>query len=170
MADETRIAQIFGCLEVSILSKKLLFPWLRNALQTGMRLFVHSQRRHARFRSRSPAIPDALRAVGQPVPVVRRECGCGGGGWRGSGPDRCTAQAPNLHQGISHTPKHNRANRRKEIMWNLVGPAGTIGIIFVILIISGIKIMKEYQRAVIFRLGRIVAARGPGLIYVIPVH
>jgi len=48
--------------------------------------------------------------------------------------------------------------------------SGTIGIIFVILIISGIKIMKEYQRAVIFRLGRIVAARGPGLIYVIPVH
>jgi regulator of protease activity HflC (stomatin/prohibitin superfamily) len=42
-------------------------------------------------------------------------------------------------------------------MWNLVGPAGTFGIIVVILIISGIKIMKEYQRAVIFRLGRIVS-------------
>lgn len=53
-------------------------------------------------------------------------------------------------------------------MWNLVGPAGTFGIIVVILIISGIKIMKEYQRAVIFRLGRMVAARGPGIIYVIP--
>jgi hypothetical protein len=32
-------------------------------------------------------------------------------------------------------------------MWNLVGPAGTFGIIVAILIISGIKIMKEYQRA-----------------------
>jgi regulator of protease activity HflC (stomatin/prohibitin superfamily) len=53
-------------------------------------------------------------------------------------------------------------------MWNLVGPAGTFGVIVVILIISGIKIMKEYQRAVIFRLGRMVAARGPGIIYVIP--
>lgn len=53
-------------------------------------------------------------------------------------------------------------------MWNLVGPAGTFGIIIVILIISGIKIMKEYQRAVIFRLGRMVAARGPGIIYVVP--
>ena len=53
-------------------------------------------------------------------------------------------------------------------MWNLVGPAGTFGIIVVILIISGIKIMKEYQRAVIFRLGRMVGARGPGIIYVIP--
>ena len=53
-------------------------------------------------------------------------------------------------------------------MWNLVGPVGTFGIIVVILIISGIKIMKEYQRAVIFRLGRMVGARGPGIIYVIP--
>lgn len=53
-------------------------------------------------------------------------------------------------------------------MWNLVGPAGTFGIIVAILIISGIKIMKEYQRAVIFRLGRMVGARGPGIIYVIP--
>ena len=46
--------------------------------------------------------------------------------------------------------------------------SGKFGIIVVILIISGIKIMKEYQRAVIFRLGRMVAARGPGIIYVIP--
>ncbi len=33
---------------------------------------------------------------------------------------------------------------------------------------SGIKIMREYERAVILRLGRIVAHRGPGIIYVIP--
>jgi regulator of protease activity HflC (stomatin/prohibitin superfamily) len=45
-------------------------------------------------------------------------------------------------------------------------------IIFVIIvvaaIISGIKILKEYERAVVFRLGRMVGARGPGLVYVIP--
>ena len=35
-------------------------------------------------------------------------------------------------------------------------------------IISGVKILKEYERAVIFRLGRMVGARGPGLTYVIP--
>lgn len=38
----------------------------------------------------------------------------------------------------------------------------------VLLTISGIKILKEYQRAVIFRLGRLVHARGPGITYVIP--
>jgi regulator of protease activity HflC (stomatin/prohibitin superfamily) len=36
------------------------------------------------------------------------------------------------------------------------------------LIFSGLKIMREYERAVIFRLGRLKAYRGPGLIYVVP--
>ncbi len=53
-------------------------------------------------------------------------------------------------------------------MWNLLGPAGTFAIIVIILIISGIKILKEYERAVIFRLGRMVTPRGPGITYVIP--
>ena len=49
-----------------------------------------------------------------------------------------------------------------------VGPLATFFIIVVILIISGIKILKEYERAVVFRLGRMVGARGPGMVYVIP--
>ena len=53
-------------------------------------------------------------------------------------------------------------------MWNLIGPAGTFVIIVVILIVSGIKILKEYERAVIFRLGRMVSPRGPGITYVVP--
>ena len=44
----------------------------------------------------------------------------------------------------------------------------TFLVIVVVLIISGIKILKEYERAVVFRLGRMVGARGPGIIYVIP--
>jgi regulator of protease activity HflC (stomatin/prohibitin superfamily) len=44
----------------------------------------------------------------------------------------------------------------------------TFLIIVIVAIISGIKILKEYERAVIFRLGRMVGARGPGLVYVIP--
>lgn len=48
------------------------------------------------------------------------------------------------------------------------GPVATVLVIVVILIISGIKILKEYERGVIFRLGRMVEARGPGIIYVIP--
>ncbi len=48
------------------------------------------------------------------------------------------------------------------------GPIATFLIIVVILIISGIKILREYERAVIFRLGRMVEPRGPGITYVIP--
>ena len=50
----------------------------------------------------------------------------------------------------------------------LFGPAATVFLVLVFMVISGVKILKEYERAVIFRLGRLVAARGPGMIYVIP--
>src|SRR5438270_2573928 len=44
----------------------------------------------------------------------------------------------------------------------------TFLVIVIALVISGIKILKEYERGVVFRLGRMVGARGPGLVYVIP--
>ncbi len=43
------------------------------------------------------------------------------------------------------------------------------GIIFLIIILaSAIRILREYDRAVIFRLGRLIAVKGPGLILLIP--
>ena len=44
----------------------------------------------------------------------------------------------------------------------------TFIVLVLVAIISGIKILKEYERAVVFRLGRMVGARGPGLVYIIP--
>ena len=41
-------------------------------------------------------------------------------------------------------------------------------VIVVILLIAGIKVLQEYERGVVFRLGRLTGARGPGIIYVIP--
>ena len=55
-----------------------------------------------------------------------------------------------------------------DFIGQFIGPAGTVFVIAVILLISGIKILREYQRGVIFRLGRMVAPRGPGITYVIP--
>ena len=49
-----------------------------------------------------------------------------------------------------------------------IGPIATFFIIVVAFVISGIKILKEYERAVVFRLGRMVGARGPGIVYIIP--
>lgn len=55
-----------------------------------------------------------------------------------------------------------------EIINQILGPAGIVIVIAVVLLVSGIKILREYERAVIFRLGRMVASRGPGITYVIP--
>ena len=41
-------------------------------------------------------------------------------------------------------------------------------IIIASIVASSIKIVREYERAVIFRLGRLVGAKGPGLILLIP--
>jgi len=48
-------------------------------------------------------------------------------------------------------------------------PVAMAILIGVLLLISGVKVLREYERAVIFRLGRLVASRGPGIVYVIPV-
>jgi regulator of protease activity HflC (stomatin/prohibitin superfamily) len=48
---------------------------------------------------------------------------------------------------------------------------GSIGIFLVIILAAGlavVKVFKEYERGVVFRLGRLVAFRGPGLSFVIP--
>jgi regulator of protease activity HflC (stomatin/prohibitin superfamily) len=49
-------------------------------------------------------------------------------------------------------------------------PAGLIFLIFFILFIfvNIIKILREYERGVIFRLGRLIPVKGPGLIILIP--
>jgi regulator of protease activity HflC (stomatin/prohibitin superfamily) len=49
-----------------------------------------------------------------------------------------------------------------------LGVPFTFLIIAIAALISGIKILKEYERGVVFRLGRMVGARGPGIVYVIP--
>lgn len=44
-----------------------------------------------------------------------------------------------------------------------------IGIVFLFLLLSAVKVLREYERGVVFRLGRIIAVRGPGLIILIPI-
>ena len=41
-------------------------------------------------------------------------------------------------------------------------------IFLIILAASAIKILREYERGVIFRLGRLIGAKGPGIIFIIP--
>ena len=41
--------------------------------------------------------------------------------------------------------------------------------IAIILLASAVKVLREYERGVVFRLGRLVGARGPGLFLLIPI-
>ncbi|TMK80659.1 MAG: SPFH/Band 7/PHB domain protein [Actinobacteria bacterium] len=47
--------------------------------------------------------------------------------------------------------------------------AGLIVIVVLFVLSQAIKIVREYQRVVLFRLGRALGTRGPGLVFIIPV-
>jgi regulator of protease activity HflC (stomatin/prohibitin superfamily) len=46
---------------------------------------------------------------------------------------------------------------------------GAAVLLLVVVLVSAIKIVPEYERGVIFRLGRVIGAKGPGLFVIIPI-
>src|SRR5262250_3046709 len=48
-------------------------------------------------------------------------------------------------------------------------PLGIAVVVVSVFLVAGVKILKEFERGVVFRLGRLVGHRGPGVVYVIPV-
>lgn len=44
-----------------------------------------------------------------------------------------------------------------------------IVVIFIFFLFSAIKIVREYERLVVFRLGRLIGEKGPGIVLVIPI-
>src|SRR5258706_1392919 len=51
----------------------------------------------------------------------------------------------------------------------LIGWAIPLIILAVIILPQAIRILREYERGVIFRLGKLLGAKGPGLIFLIPI-
>ena len=51
----------------------------------------------------------------------------------------------------------------------MVRGVGIVIVIAAIVLLSGLKVLNEYERAVVFRLGRLNPFRGPGVIFVIPI-
>lgn len=49
----------------------------------------------------------------------------------------------------------------------LYGLGGAI-VLLLVIILSAIRVVAEYERGVIFRLGRVIGAKGPGLFFVVP--
>jgi len=44
-----------------------------------------------------------------------------------------------------------------------------IVILFIMFLSAALKILNEYERGVVFRLGRVIATKGPGLVIIIPI-
>ena len=51
----------------------------------------------------------------------------------------------------------------------VLGYFGCIVVIALVFLWMSVNIVNEYQRVVVFRLGRLVASRGPGLVLIIPI-
>ncbi len=51
----------------------------------------------------------------------------------------------------------------------MISGAGIVVLIAIVFILSGLKVLNEYERAVIFRLGRLMDHRGPGIIFIVPI-
>jgi regulator of protease activity HflC (stomatin/prohibitin superfamily) len=46
---------------------------------------------------------------------------------------------------------------------------GAAVLLLLVILVSAVKIVPEYERGVIFRLGRVIGAKGPGLFVIIPI-
>jgi regulator of protease activity HflC (stomatin/prohibitin superfamily) len=55
-----------------------------------------------------------------------------------------------------------------EALLGLIPCFGFVGLILLFILFSAIRVVQEYERGVIFRLGRFVGAKGPGLFFIIP--
>jgi len=53
-------------------------------------------------------------------------------------------------------------------MTELIGIVGPITAIGAVIISMSVRILREYERGVVFRLGRLIGLKGPGLIFLIP--
>jgi regulator of protease activity HflC (stomatin/prohibitin superfamily) len=52
----------------------------------------------------------------------------------------------------------------------MIGPGViTLVVIGIFILANAIRVLREYERGVVFRLGRLVGAKGPGIIFLIPI-
>src|SRR6266487_2451108 len=54
-------------------------------------------------------------------------------------------------------------------MIQLWGPVGFVAFVVILILINAIRVVREYERLVVFRLGRVIGEKGPGLVLLWPV-
>src|SRR5271170_7948091 len=52
---------------------------------------------------------------------------------------------------------------------NLIAWLVPLAVVLAVLVPSAMRILREYERAVVFRLGKLIGAKGPGLVFLIPI-
>jgi regulator of protease activity HflC (stomatin/prohibitin superfamily) len=60
------------------------------------------------------------------------------------------------------------ARRRRFVMTGAIVAIAVVVVLLVVLVPATVRIVQEYERGVIFRLGRLVGAKGPGLFFIVP--
>ena len=48
-------------------------------------------------------------------------------------------------------------------------PIVVLAVLVIMFLASAIRVLNEYERGVVFRLGRLIGSKGPGLVIIIPV-
>src|SRR5215207_9788480 len=51
--------------------------------------------------------------------------------------------------------------------WNM-GLGGVAILVVTVLLVSALRVLREYERGVVFTLGRFTSVKGPGLVFVVP--
>jgi len=69
------------------------------------------------------------------------------------------------HRSEAAYARDNAVCRRRKNM----GFFGVVLVVIILFVMSGLNVLREYQRAVVFRLGRLTPHRGPGVIFIIPI-
>ena len=71
------------------------------------------------------------------------------------------------HGGAGHGVDR-RATRREPTVIPLAIGVGVVLLLLILIVPLAVKIVREYQRLMVFRLGRAIGAKGPGLVLLIP--
>src|SRR5258708_37235752 len=51
----------------------------------------------------------------------------------------------------------------------MLSGSGVVVVVALLFVLSGLKVLNEYERVVVFRLGRLTPYRGPGVVFIIPI-
>jgi regulator of protease activity HflC (stomatin/prohibitin superfamily) len=85
----------------------------------------------------------------------------------------CASSIPNLLQDARLTTARTLStislSHRSEKEATMYTAIGAIAAVVLLFLINAVKIVREYERGVIFRLGRLVGAKGPGIFLIIPI-